>query len=457
MYIKDTWRSALFIARTNYSTISDNILDNAGIKGIGTGSMGGVFVLNAQGTESGTEVYVLRNIIRNSTGATEGMAAFNQIQGITYMYNVIHNNTGRMNVNVYLNMAKNCIFAYNLVYNNKANGVSINNEEEVGVNYTGGHLIYGNLIANNSSTGLIIGNDHNHINDPDATQPDNKIYNNTFVDNDLYNIRVTEYVEGTGNEFKNNISWILDGGGVHISDVAHDAPTYDYNLWSSIPIARARGVNDPAYASPLLTKSSGWQDLIGGAVTGAEFALLAGSPAIDAGVDLTSYDDMINPNTVNFTLLPPTIDLIDGTAYGAAHDIGAMVYALFVSSISPEDDAVAVINSAGISWVNPTGYTSVDVYLEEKSGSCDLQAGDMIKDGLDISSVSNADMLTHLSLTGQLTNDTTYCWKVDVNHAGGTEAGVVYEFTTTVGPPATPTQLTGIEINTNGIPIVVGN
>jgi len=36
---------------------------------------------------------------------------------------------------------------------------------------------------------------------------------------------------------------------------------------------------------------------------------------------------------------------------------------------------------------------------------------------------------------------TEYVYRADVVHAGGTETGVVYEFTTTTGPPAPPAGL----------------
>ena len=68
------------------------------------------------------------------------------------------------------------------------------------------------------------------------------------------------------------------------------------------------------------------------AVDGTEFALTQGSPAIDAGADLTSYDNIIHNNVF----------------YSAS-----------------DDPTISEVDSDSVSWTSPTGATSVSTYYAD--------------------------------------------------------------------------------------------
>ena len=92
-----------------------------------------------------------------------------------------------------------------------------------------------------------------------------------------------------------------------------------------------------------------------------------------------------------------------------------------ISNASPGDDATDVNIEANLTWTNPTGTTETIVYFGEDSTP---DAGEL---------VIEEEIATTYNPT--LAVDTTYYWKVDIVHAGGTETGVTYSFTTAPGPP----------------------
>ena len=163
---------------------------------------------------------------------------------------------------------------------------------------------------------------------------------------------------------------------------------------------------------------------------------------------------LLNPDTYDFHLVATASDLIDTGAsasapdhdfdnvsrpQGAADDIGAYEYNLYIYNASPTGTGIGL--DADLNWTNPTGTVTVDVYFEEVSGACDLQIGDRISTGTLIATKEQ----------GAMTVDTAYCWRVDVVHAGGTETGTVYEFTTPGGPPPPPAGLSAISYHSLGM------
>jgi len=115
------------------------------------------------------------------------------------------------------------------------------------------------------------------------------------------------------------------------------------------------------------------------------------------------------------------------------------VTGLDITSASPSGTGIGL--DTDLNWTNPTGTVTVDVYFEEVAGACDLQVGDLVVDDGDVATYE----------PGTMTISTSYCWRVDVNHAGGTETGTVYEFTTTGGPPAPPTGLSTASYHSLGM------
>ena len=142
------------------------------------------------------------------------------------------------------------------------------------------------------------------------------------------------------------------------------------------------------------------------------------------------------------TLIPgsPNADAGDGWTnlevflfgYSAAIEPGFSIY-----GVSPTGEGIGI--DTDLNWTNPASAITVDVYFEEVSGACDLQIGDRISTGTLIATKEQ----------GAMTVDTSYCWRIDVVHAGGTETGTVYEFTTTGGPP--PAGLSAISYHSLGM------
>jgi len=107
--------------------------------------------------------------------------------------------------------------------------------------------------------------------------------------------------------------------------------------------------------------------------------------------------------------------------------------------------------TTGLSWSNAPDEETVSVYIELKSGACNLEAADRVVIDTNVSSVSNADLLTFLSV-GVLPFSTSYCWKVVTNpgDANESDSGDL-EFTTTTGPPAPLAGLATCSYNSLGM------
>jgi len=150
--------------------------------------------------------------------------------------------------------------------------------------------------------------------------------------------------------------------------------------------------------------------------------LLPGSPAIDTGLDLgASYDDGIDPANYTYTR-PISITKLDQDLYGAGWDLGPFIFSLFISNPIPVQNDTGTSETVDLSWTNPTGATSVNVYFDKTTNppTTQIHTGTLVA--------------THD--VGTLDNSSDYYWRVDVVHAGGTQAGTVYHFTTAAGPPA---------------------
>jgi hypothetical protein len=182
-------------------------------------------------------------------------------------------------------------------------------------------------------------------NGPDADDEGDSIicliYNNTMVDNDI-NLRMNYHeLEGSLDSYvKNNISVFYDEGSGDHGNVTNTNIQLDYNLWSSAPDADMKGANDILpYANPKLATQSGWLHPASlTTFTGAEFAVLTGTPACPvAGVaDLENTSDSCvanitfacgfdnkTPANTDFTASPVVVDLQDRDANPAAWCAGA--------------------------------------------------------------------------------------------------------------------------------------
>lgn len=161
-------------------------------------------------------------------------------------------------------------------------------------------------------------------------------------------------------------------------------------------------------------------------VDGSEnFELQPNSPCIDDGTNAPgeSHDGGILPGS-SWTA---AVSEDDQDNYGAAREKGAYIYSPHIYNAVPPDDATGVTITPIVSWSLPVGEITNDGYF--KVGPCPCEVGDLVW--------SNQAHKTSYD-PGTLGYNTTHCWRVDIDHAGGTEEGQDYEFTTTTqqNPPS---------------------
>ena len=100
------------------------------------------------------------------------------------------------------------------------------------------------------------------------------------------------FSDGASNEIRNNIFWHLDTMSTNF--ITGNVPAssnlvVDYNLWSELPAdVDVRGAHDPAYALPLLMKTTGWRSVTLNSVSPGDYKLQTNSPAWNAGATLES-------------------------------------------------------------------------------------------------------------------------------------------------------------------------
>jgi len=214
--------------------------------------------------------------------------------------------------------------------------------------------VYGNIFTN-LWTGLSFGNEYGAA---DTGMDNIKVYNNTFV-----NCYEAVYWAGysylsmagsSGGEFKNNIIYNVDADNPPFGSNTPSANfTGDYNMYEStqavIPDA-LEGAHDQYETTPSISKTTGWDDITGGAQSGAEVALQEGSPAIDTALDLgDTYTMLLNVDNCDFSTDPITLELISQERTGdTLWDIGADIYEtesdLNENNFDNEDSVEALYN-----------------------------------------------------------------------------------------------------------------
>ena len=157
------------------------------------------------------------------------------------------------------------------------------------------------------------------------------VYNNTIIDCRVcINSFDGPYVDSA---IKNNIFWCIYGDCSLAQFPGEDGVDFDYNLWSSAPDVDVRGVHDPAYAVPLLNKTTGWRSKNGGELHGSEFALQSASPAKNTGTPLgTQFSDIPECNK---SVWPAQVVLKDQDKQGSGWEIGADIHIVNPIALDP--------------------------------------------------------------------------------------------------------------------------
>jgi len=377
-------------------------------------------------------------IVLGGYNTVEQNQAYNNVYGIyieqesrngspSNVGNVVQHNYSYDNgIGIWIAGGHSSTYRYNLLVNNDGFGATTSggiNESDLSCGhaaelsgddcYSKENLYYNNTVSNNTAgTGIIL-TSRDHTGGPPITYIKNNIIISTSGDAGSYMLRMpmTDQVVSDYNQMFYTADWTVKWGGS------------DYTSLAAYQGASSQDANSDDADPVVITPNS-------------VFTLQVTSPCIDNAVSL---------GTANKNGLNPTSTWTDGVItsdqdlFGAGWDMGAYVYDLFISSASPTGTGIGI--DTDLNWTNPTGTVTVDVYFEEVSGACNLEIGDRISTGTLIATKDQ----------GAMTVDTAYCWRVDVIHAGGTEEGVVYEFTTTGGPPAPPAGLATCSYHSLGL------
>lgn len=375
-------------------------------------------------------------IIRNCTVYevhAEGIGFYKRSDNCTAENNIVY---AAQKWGIYIDGGIGCIVRNNLVYgttntdfhrdpSTAGPGIGVSDEGWVEAR-SDNNKFYGNIVAF-CSVGMYIG-----CSLDGASFKNSVFYNNTFVDCDN-SIHISTNV--FSNSFiRNNIFWQPSGGGLYDGPGSTSGLTWDHNNWTTNPGSPTSGTGD-VIGSPILTKTSGWRLMAGGDLTGNDFTLQNSSPAIDVGTDLgASYDDGLDPDSV----WPSSVTTLDQDLYGAGWEIGAFVFDFTIYNASPANNDTGVSITTDLSWTNPTGTTNIDLLFDKKSEHDPP------------TTVELNDQNVETWDCGTLDYSTEYAWRVDVNHAGGTEMGTVYYFTTT-SQANPPTPSVGMNYCPNGV------
>jgi hypothetical protein len=278
----------------------------------------------------------------------------------------------------------------------------------------------------------------------DRSIQNNLFYNNTFIDNDE-NIAVIDsgYSKNnwSGNEIKNNLVYVSGycGSCVQVNSDAYspNGVTYSHNLYNTDPCGTCNADDNAVIDDPEIDDSINFRDLTTGSVDGSEAALQEGSPAIDAGVTIASYDTAIA--SADFTASPPTVTTGDQDDYGPPGQ----------ATLQAEPDSEDLNPTLETNtYVGPTaGAQSWDIGAILASNDHlytiweldeDTVPGDDCTNGVDwvggqtSRPPDETDLLSH---TFTIEAEKTYCWRATFgNVAGDGTVSAVDQFTTTDNP-----------------------
>ena len=316
-----------------YHYISEGIVDGCNVTDSGRTEIGGGGWPAAVAITTSDNIIIRKNTIYENYG--EGIGLYTITHNCIVEDNIVFANK---KLHIYIDHSYNNIVRRNLVYgtdnstfwrtvDGPGEGIGISDESWMAA-YSKNNTVYNNLIAN-TSIGLFLWTGW-----PEWPLNDTNIYNNIILDSRVSNIDfVSSRATSENSAIKNNIIAYINGSGTLVTDAVSDAGlTWDYNLWSSTPDSDAQGSNDPSYAAPNITKTSGWTSLSGGDLNGSEFTLQADSTAIDEGTDLGSPYNMA---LASVSTWPDDISLLNQDDYGAAWEIGAFVYGTAAAGSAP--------------------------------------------------------------------------------------------------------------------------
>jgi len=330
-YVYRSKRSAIQVFRSDTGSVTNCVVEGSTWERSGTPS--GSIIAVANSTVVGQRTFdVTFSHNRVFDGEGEGIGVYKKCMGVTIEYNEVYDQNS---YNIYVDASSNTIIRYNLVYNSGTRPpdgdlsslIHMDNEAERDYCYYDDNEIYGNIIAGGKN-GITIQNT-----EPGCASSGHRVYNNTIVDC-ATNIKMDSTGTGATHSdviIENNISWTISEDSNHVEGCSESGVTWNNNLWDNDPgTGYCDDAEDPANASPELSKASGWRSLIAGGVTGSEFELTSNSPAITGGTDLgTSLEYVLIPGTGNMSEDP-----IDPFTPANADDYGGWPYGAFLGGLT---------------------------------------------------------------------------------------------------------------------------
>jgi hypothetical protein len=293
--------------------------DNLGPRKFYTNNGAGIVAVQSR------NVLIRRNYVHEGYGEAIGVYNNNGIYD-HIGYSTVEDNVvfDMYNANIYFSNTNHNIARRNLVYSTGnprfatlktgddrawgGSGIGIANEEgdsSQEARQSDYNYVYNNMVAN---TGACFGIGTQWDDESDIIS-NVKFFNNICVGNrNGFGIGPTGFINrGNNNEIKNNIFLMTEDSEYQFRGYAPSKGiSIDYNLYSSNPnqtsgkyicglawhCERISGPNDPTYATPILKKTSGWNDIENGSLRFDDFLIEKGSPSINKGADLSNYFDI---------------------------------------------------------------------------------------------------------------------------------------------------------------------
>jgi len=292
-YTDKTWGNGIVIERCSDWEVYGNIVDNPRYSRIGAGA--GIEIT------ANDSIYYLtqRGLVKRNTvfGAYEGIGIYKRSRDIVVTENIVYD---CYSFHLYVASSTKVVMSNNLVYDSKefyeagTTQYHLNACQEIAQNYceAGKFIYYGNVSINarhgtNISSALQAQGKF-----PDCAQANFAVFNNTFIrpyhTDQAYTYRWWR-TNQTGWEgyFKNNISYLSDGGAAHIDYASVPGVVWDNNLFSSAVTGNA--AIGALIADPNIVQTSGWGDLTPGSLTLEDTVFrLAYGNSVDAGEHLTT-------------------------------------------------------------------------------------------------------------------------------------------------------------------------
>jgi len=246
-----------------------------------------ITVIDGNNNETGT----LYNTVSNNSvsGGYEGIGAY-----MGGSYTIIENNKvfDNRSYHIYMGNSTHNIVRGNLVFESDADpdnndaGIFIGCEswESWPLKVNGSNEVYNNFVVG-MRWGITMTSSC-YETSSEAPVSNNKVYNNTIIDCTEYNIRLAKTGGASGNVIKNNISWILNRGGSHITGCSDGSVTWADNLWDTDPgSGGCDSGTDPANEDPQLSKTN-WSSITTSLDETDFHFTSSGSPGVGDGGDL---------------------------------------------------------------------------------------------------------------------------------------------------------------------------